>query len=74
MVTYDSNMLVIEPEQNEKIIVVSNTKNGALTFLKQKLFQQKIISPIKNIHVKNLRVFNLCKDYNYQSKGYYVSL
>lgn len=23
---------------------------------------------------KNLRVFNLCKDYNYQSKGYYVSL
>jgi glutathione synthase/RimK-type ligase-like ATP-grasp enzyme len=24
--------------------------------------------------VKNARIFNLCKDYNYQSKGYYVSL
>jgi glutathione synthase/RimK-type ligase-like ATP-grasp enzyme len=24
--------------------------------------------------VKNARIFNLCKDYSYQSKGYYVSL
>ncbi|MBW2962021.1 RimK family protein [Mesonia aestuariivivens] len=24
--------------------------------------------------LKNVRVFNLCKDYSYQSKGYYVSL
>ena len=24
--------------------------------------------------LKNARIFNLCKDYNYQSKGYYVSL
>ena len=24
--------------------------------------------------MRNVRVFNLCKDYSYQSKGYYVSL
>lgn len=24
--------------------------------------------------LKNARIFNLCKDYSYQSKGYYVSL
>lgn len=24
--------------------------------------------------IKNVRIFNLCKDYSYQSKGYYVSL
>ena len=25
-------------------------------------------------HLKKARIFNLCKDYSYQSKGYYVSL
>lgn len=25
-------------------------------------------------HIKKARIFNLCKDYSYQSKGYYVSL
>ncbi|NNC51011.1 MAG: RimK family protein [Flaviramulus sp.] len=35
---------------------------------------QDYLTNPKFSQIKKARVFNLCKDYNYQSKGYYVSL
>lgn len=35
---------------------------------------QEYLTDPKFSLLKNARIFNLCKDYSYQSKGYYVSL
>ncbi|AVR46320.1 RimK family alpha-L-glutamate ligase [Christiangramia fulva] len=58
-----------------KYIVVNNPENWKI-----KSEQIKIISSREYLtnpeysQLKKARVFNLCKDYSYQSKGYYVSL
>lgn len=59
----------------KKIIVVNNPKNWKLNVPEVDVVsaQDYLISQ-KYMADKNTRVFNLCRDYSYQSKGYYVSL
>lgn len=59
----------------KKIIVLSDTKNWRLHVPDIQIVSAKdyLTNPDYSIE-KNLRVFNLCNDYSYQSKGYYVSL
>lgn len=59
----------------KKIIVVNNPKNWKLNVPGVDVVsaQDYLISQ-KYMADKNTRVFNLCRDYSYQSKGYYVSL
>lgn len=58
-----------------KFIVVDNPKNW--DFLGENIpiisSQQYLTNPEFST-IKNARVFNLCRNYSYQSKGYYVSL
>lgn len=59
----------------KKIIVVDHPKKWS--FLKdniQVVGTQDYLTNPKYAQFKKVRVFNLCKDYSYQSKGYYVSL
>ncbi|HPI41591.1 MAG TPA: RimK family protein, partial [Pseudobdellovibrionaceae bacterium] len=59
----------------KKIIVVSNTKKWRFNVPEAEIISAKdYLTNQEYSCQKNLRVFNLCKDYNYQSKGYYVSL
>ena len=59
----------------KKLIVVNNPKNWKLHVpgIEITSAQDYLISS-KYTNERNLRVFNLCRDYSYQSKGYYVSL
>src|SRR5574344_63995 len=59
----------------KKIIVVNNTKKWRFNVPEAEIVSAKdYLTNQEYSCQKNLRVFNLCKDYNYQSKGYYVSL
>lgn len=59
----------------EKLIIVENPDSWQLD-----LDDVQLVTPARYItdealqSIKNLRVVNLCKSYQYQSKGYYVSL
>ncbi|HET8886905.1 MAG TPA: RimK family protein [Salinimicrobium sp.] len=58
-----------------KIIVVDNPGNW--TFSAENIpivSSQEYLTNPKYAELKNTRIFNLSKDYSYQSKGYYVSL
>ena len=59
----------------KKIIVVNSPKHWKLHVPGIEIVpaQDYLIEP-KYLKERNMRVFNLCKDYSYQSKGYYVSL
>ncbi|MDZ4714507.1 MAG: RimK family protein [Cytophagales bacterium] len=57
-----------------KLIVVEKTKHWNL-----RIEDVEVITPAQYItdvafQVKNLKILNLCKSYQYQSEGYYVSL
>lgn len=59
----------------KKLIVVNNPKNWKLHVpgIEITSAQEYLVS--NRYHgERNMRVFNLCRDYSYQSKGYYVSL
>jgi glutathione synthase/RimK-type ligase-like ATP-grasp enzyme len=58
-----------------KLIVVDNIKPWK--FLNENIpviSAQEYLTTPHYATVKDVRIFNLCKDYSYQSKGYYVSL
>jgi glutathione synthase/RimK-type ligase-like ATP-grasp enzyme len=58
-----------------KYIVVNQPKNWKfLTDNIAVISSQDYLTNPKYSLLKNARIFNLCKDYSYQSKGYYVSL
>lgn len=59
----------------KKIIVVNNPKNWKFHIPEADIVSAKdyLTNPDFTAQ-KNVRVFNLCRDYSYQSKGYYVSL
>ena len=59
----------------QKYIVVNQPEKWNLTIKNISIIssQDYLTKPEYSL-VKNARIFNLCKDYNYQSKGYYVSL
>lgn len=59
----------------KKLIVVNNPKNWKLNVpgIEIASAQDYLVSS-KYTSEQSLRVFNLCRDYSYQSKGYYVSL
>ena len=59
----------------QKIIVVNNPKNWKIKITGVEVVSAKdYLTNPEFTKLKNLRVFNLCKEYLYQSKGYYVSL
>ena len=58
-----------------KIIVVNNTEKWQLKVKNIAIVSSRdYLTKPEFSQLKNARVFNLCKDYSYQSKGYYVSL
>ncbi len=58
-----------------KIIVVSHPENWQLEVENISIISsQDYLTKPEFSQLKNARIFNLCKDYSYQSKGYYVSL
>ncbi len=58
-----------------KFIVVDNPKNWDFFGRAiQVISSQDYLTNPKYSKSKNIRIFNLCRDYSYQSKGYYVSL
>jgi glutathione synthase/RimK-type ligase-like ATP-grasp enzyme len=59
----------------QKYIVVNQPEKWNLTIKNISIIssQDYLTKPEYSL-VNNARIFNLCKDYNYQSKGYYVSL
>lgn len=59
----------------KKIIVVNNPRNWPLNVDGVDIVSARdyLTTPAFTA-LRNVRVFNLCKDYSYQSKGYYVSL
>lgn len=59
----------------KKIIVVNNPKNWKFHIPEAEIVSAKdYLTHHEYTTQKNVRVFNLCRDYSYQSKGYYVSL
>ena len=59
----------------KKIIVVNNPKNWKFHIPEAEIISAKdYLTQHDFTKEKSLRVFNLCRDYSYQSKGYYVSL
>ena len=58
-----------------KIIVVNNPEKWQLPVENISIVSsQEYLTNPDFARLKNARIFNLCKDYSYQSKGYYVSL
>lgn len=58
-----------------KIIVVSKPEDWQLSLENISIVSSRdYLTLAKYSQLKNARIFNLCKDYSYQSKGYYVSL
>lgn len=58
-----------------KIIVVSKPEDWQLSIENISIVSSgDYLTLAKYSQFKNARIFNLCKDYSYQSKGYYVSL
>ncbi len=59
----------------KKLIVVNNPKNWKLHVPGIEITSAQAYLVSNRYHSeRNMRVFNLCRDYSYQSKGYYVSL
>jgi glutathione synthase/RimK-type ligase-like ATP-grasp enzyme len=59
----------------KKIIVVTNPKNWTLRVTGVDVVSAKdYLTNPEFTSLRNVRVFNLCREYTYQSKGYYVSL
>ena len=59
----------------KKLIVVNNPKHWKLHVPGIDIISaQDYLISSRYTNERNLRVFNLCRDYSYQSKGYYVSL
>lgn len=59
----------------KKIIVVNNPKNWKFHVPEVDVVSAKdYLTKTDYTTMRSIRVFNLCKDYSYQSKGYYVSL
>ena len=59
----------------KKIIVVNTPKNWKFHIPEAEIVSAKdYLTNPEFTTQKNVRVFNLCRDYSYQSKGYYVSL
>jgi len=58
-----------------KIVVVTNPKNFKLNINDVEIIAEKqYLTRPELASVKNVRVFNLCNEYKYQTRGYYVSL
>lgn len=58
-----------------KIIVVSKPEDWQLNLENISIVSSRdYLTQTGYSQLKNARIFNLCKDYSYQSKGYYVSL
>lgn len=58
-----------------KYIVVNNPDNWKISFEQIKIISSReYLTNPEFSKIKKARIFNLCKDYSYQSKGYYVSL
>lgn len=58
-----------------KIIVVSKPEDWQLSIENVSIVSSRdYLTQARYSKLKNARIFNLCKDYSYQSKGYYVSL
>lgn len=59
----------------KKIIVVTNPKNFHLNISGVEVISEKdYLTRPELSDLKNVRVFNLCNEYKYQTRGYYVSL
>jgi glutathione synthase/RimK-type ligase-like ATP-grasp enzyme len=59
----------------KKLIVVNHPENWKIEVDNIAVISaQAYLTMPEYSNLKNVRVFNLCKDYSYQSKGYYVSL
>ncbi len=59
----------------KKIIVVNQPENWNLGIKNIEIISsKKYLTHSEYSTLKKARIFNLCKDYSYQSKGYYVSL
>jgi len=59
----------------KKIIIVNNPRSWKLNVPGVDVVSAKdYLTNHEFTTLKNLRVFNLCREYTYQSKGYYVSL
>lgn len=59
----------------KKIIVVNNTKHWSMHVSGVEVVSARdYLTHPEFTALRNARVFNLCKEYTYQSKGYYVSL
>lgn len=58
-----------------KIVVVTNLKEWDLTIDQVEVVPaKKYLTDAEYTGLRNVRVFNLCNNYHYQSTGYYVSL
>ena len=59
----------------QKFVIVDNLENWNFSAENISLISsQDYLTNPELSKIKNARIFNLCKDYTYQSKGYYVSL
>lgn len=59
----------------QKIIVVDNPKDWNFGIEGVEIISSKeYLTNIKYADLKSARIFNLCKQYKYQARGYYVSL
>ncbi|MGK7396429.1 MAG: RimK family protein [Candidatus Cyclobacteriaceae bacterium M3_2C_046] len=59
----------------QKYIVVDNPKHWNLSIEGVEIISSReYLTNPKYADLRNIRIFNLCKQYRYQSKGYYVSL
>lgn len=59
----------------KKIVVVTNPKNFILDISDVEVISEKnYLTRPELSDLKNVRVFNLCNEYKYQTRGYYVSL
>lgn len=59
----------------KKIIVVTNPKNFKLDLNDVEVISERdYLTRPELADLKNIRLFNLCNEYKYQTRGYYVSL
>jgi glutathione synthase/RimK-type ligase-like ATP-grasp enzyme len=59
----------------KKFLVVNNPENWNLALENMEVISARdYLTNPEYARLKKARIFNLCKDYSYQSKGYYVSL
>lgn len=59
----------------KKIIVVTNPKSFKLDISNVEVISERdYLTRPELADLKNIRLFNLCNEYKYQSRGYYVSL